>query len=90
MAGLAGMMLTRTPVLRLPVRGKEESATTGRSVTGGEYSITVPRAGTAVMEGAAINFRQASDRTDLRDLHGSGTAQTSGRAPERSAFAWAP
>ena len=51
MAGLAGMMLTRTPVLRLPVRGKEESATTGRSVTGGEYSITVPRAGTAVMIG---------------------------------------
>lgn len=33
MAGLAGPMLTQAPVLRLPVRGKDQQATTGRSVT---------------------------------------------------------
>jgi len=68
MADLPGMMLTRTPVLRLPVRGKEEPATTGRSVTGGECSITVPRAGSADMHcyltcGACPTRR--ADRDDL-------------------------
>ena len=52
MVGLAGMVLTRAPVPRPPVRGKEKPATTGRSVTGGERSKTVPRAGAAVLSGA--------------------------------------
>ena len=37
------------PVLRPPVRGKEEPAITGRSVTAGECSITGLRAGSAVL-----------------------------------------
>ena len=42
MAGLAGMMLTRAPVLSPGrVRGAGEPAANGRSVTEGERSITV-------------------------------------------------
>jgi hypothetical protein len=46
------MTLTDTvPVLRPSVRGTEELAAIGRSVTGRECLKTVPRAGTAVLRG---------------------------------------
>ena len=94
--GLAGMTLTDTvPVLRPSVRGTEELAAIGRSVTGRECLKTVPCAGTADMahrwlEGmvmpAAPNRQSVAPRLGAKspETAGSATCQLHGSGSQKA------
>ena len=63
------MTLTDTaPVLRPSVRGTEELAAIGRSVTGRECLKTVPCAGTAVLVGGPIAKHGSPIAPELGDM----------------------